>query len=238
MSRILVLALACLLPSLALAETVVPLSIGGTEVRVGIDDGYVRASEKAPAAYATAAAALPPPLRLVEAFLSEDDLKHMLTGQPLQQNYLQVQSLRDAEGVTFSEKEWQEVRPILAKQLGALDMNAIAAATEAGAGQRMGESAGVKIDVDFGDLGKPVLYGDQARSLRFVMLMPITVEVAGTPKQLLLEAAGAVIVLRGKMLYFYAYRNHQPGDDTSRVRAALDRFVDRAEALNAPAPAK
>ncbi|MCI4567536.1 hypothetical protein [Lysobacter sp. CFH 32150] len=237
MSRILILALACLLPRLVLAETVVPLSIGGTEVRLAIDDGYVRASEKAPAAHATASAALPPPLRLVEAFISEDDLKRMVTGQPLQQTYLQVQSLRDAEGVTFSENEWQELLPTIAEQLGALDMNAIATSSEAGANKRMSESAGARIDVNFGDIGKPVLYGDRARSLRFTVLMPITVQVAGTSKQLLLEAAGAVTLLRGKMLYVYAYRPHQPGDDTTRVRAALDRFVDRAETLNAE-PAK
>ena len=236
MSRMLALFLACLLPGMALAETVVPLTVGGTEVRIAVDDGYLRTSEHAPEMHAITAAALPPGNRLIEAFMSPQDAKRFLLQQKAQDIYLQVQVLRKAEAHVFSDAEWREGRPLVAQQLGALDMRAILSAQQDDAGKRMSALSGAKVDVRFGDPGKPVLYGsDQDSALRFVMLTPVTVMVNDKQEQLLLECAGAVVVLNGKLLYLYAYRNHEPGADTTIVRAALDRFVDRALVLNAAA---
>ena len=78
MFRIATALLLTLVATLAHAEQVVPLTIGGTEVRIAMQDGYLRASEKAPALFATSAAALPPALRLVDAVIAESDLKRML----------------------------------------------------------------------------------------------------------------------------------------------------------------
>lgn len=54
------LTLAFLCSGPAAAEVIVPLSIGGTEVRVAVEDGYLRTSEKLPTSHAVSAAALPP----------------------------------------------------------------------------------------------------------------------------------------------------------------------------------
>lgn len=235
--RSLFLTLACLCSGLAAAEIIVPLSIGGTEIRVAADDGYLRTSEKLPAMHAVAAAALSPGNRLVESFVSEADAKRMLLGLPRRDTFLQVQVLRNAEALDFTEADWEQGRPQIAKALGVMDLNAILANQTSASGERMSAAAGMPVSLSFGELGKPMLYGLQGPSLRFVLLLPMSVEVGGQSHQVTLEGAGAVARLSNKLVYLFAYREHAEGSDTTAVRAALDRFVDRAIALNLDLPA-
>lgn len=237
LSTSLVLALACLVPALAGAEVIVPLTTGGTEIRVATDDGYLRTSDTLPTMHAVLAAALPPGNRLVEAFLSESDAKRMVLGLPWQDTFLQVQVLRNAEALDFSAADWEQGRPAIAAALGVLDFDAIVRGrASADSDARMSTAAGMSVSLKFGELGKPLLYDSEGPSLRFVMLLPMAVEVAGQPHQVTLESAGAVVRLSNKLVYLFAYRQHVEGNDTSAVRAALDRFVDRAIALNAAGP--
>lgn len=219
----------------AFAETVVTLPVGSKDLRFAVDGGYVRASEKAPTLYRTSEAAIPPTNRLVEAFFGEQDLKHIVMGVPASQPYFQVQVLRDAEAMSFSDAEWQQVMPVIAKSMGAIDLNAAASASEAGSSKRMTEAAGLDVDVRFGDVGKPTFYGNDPKSVRFLVLIPITANVAGQATEMKLQCAGAVANVGGKLLYLYAYLQHKEGGDAGVVRAALDRFVERAQALNSGA---
>jgi len=233
MLRTLVLLSACLCSATALAETVVPLKIGETEVRFAVDDDFVRTSEKLPTTYALTAAALPPGNRLVEAFISEADAKRLVLQQPIQDAMLQVQVLRNAEALDFSAADWAQMQPAVAKSMGAVDLDAAAHALEDDANTRISAAAGAKVAVSFGAIGKPSLYVDHGPALRFVALIPLTMTANGKPEPMLLECAGAITTLKGKLVYLYAYRNHEEGEDTTMVRAALDRFVEHTLAANA-----
>lgn len=236
LSRSFLLTFAFFCSGLAAAEVVVPLTIGGTEIRVAADDGYLRTSQALPAVHAVVAAGLPAGNRLVEGFVSEADAKRLVLGLPWQDTFVQVQALRNAEPFNFSEAEWEEGRPALAEALGVIDFNALIAGQTAGADARMSAAAGFALSTAFGEVGKAVLYASQGPSLRFLILLPMTVEVAGQSQQITLESAGAVARLSDKLVYLFAYRHHVEGNDSSAVRAALDRFVDRAIALNQVAP--
>jgi hypothetical protein len=225
-----------LFATLAHAEQVVPLTIGGTEVRIAMQDGYLRASEKAPALFATSAAALPPAIRLVEAVLAEGDLKRMLTGQDMALPYLQVQAMRDAEALDFSLEEWRALRPMLAKQLGATDLDAQSQALQSGMGERMGKASGGQVEVKFGEIGKPVVYSQAGDVIRYVMRLPISGTVHGQDVHMVLDCAGAALVLNGKLLMINTYLREDGQDDGfADIRAFLDVAVERAQALNAQA---
>lgn len=236
LSRSLVMTLAFLCSGMAAAEVVVPLTIGGTDIRFATDDGYVRTSEILPTVHAVVAAGLPPGNRLVEGFVSEADAKRMVLGLPWQDTFVQVQALRNAEALDFSEADWEQGRPAIAEALGVLDFNALLASQTEGSAARMSAASGIPLSATFGEVGKPALYAVEGISLRFLMLLPMTVDVAGKSHQISLESAGAVVLLSGKLAYVFAYRNHVEGNDTSAVRDALDRFVDRAIALNPVVP--
>lgn len=229
-STVIVFALFC--SGLAAGEVITPLTIGGTQIRFATDDGYLRTSETLPTVHALVAAGLPSSNRLVEGFVSEADAKRMVLGSPFQETFVQVQALRNAEALDFSEQDWEQARPALAEALGVLDLNALLAAQAGGSNARMSAAAAVPVAASFGEVGKPALYVVEGPSLRFVMLLPITVDVAGETHQVSLESAGAVVLLSGKLVYVFAYRHHVDGNDTAAVREALDRVVDRAIAIN------
>jgi len=231
----LLLALGGLASAPAAAETVMPVKVGDARLHVGVDDDQLRISQTLPSLHGSMGASLPPTSRLVEGFISQTDAKRVLLGLPWQGTLLVVQSLRSAEPLVFSAAEWEEGRPQLVKTLRGMDLNA-AMARMAEADRRGGAKVREKSTVEFGDLGKLQVYDDSGPSVRFVVLLPMTVQVDGEARQVTLEAAGAVARLAGKVVYLYAYRHHAEGNSTQQVRAALDRFADRAIALNPDEP--
>jgi hypothetical protein len=213
-------------------ETIMSLAIGDAPFRVAVDPGYLATSDKLPTLFAVTQAALPPGNRLVEAFVAEADAERAAAGNHLQDVFLQVQTLRNAESLRFSDADWAALVPQIRATLVGLDANAIAQANEAGAARRMSDAAGASVAVRFGEVGKPAIYAEDADSLRFLMLVPVAFEVDGKPGQVTLECAGAIARVSGRLVYLYAYLPHAEGSEGARVRAALDRFVDRAIALN------
>lgn len=238
MLRNLVFALACVCPGMAWAEQVVPLTIGGTEIRVAVDDDYLRMSEKLPMGFAMESAVAPKSNRLVEGFISQSDAKLSAMGLARRETLFEVHVLRDMEGLDFTQADWQQARAAIAKSMGALDTKAIVEQGQPSANQRMSETMGRPVAVSFGAVGKPVVYGDDPASVRFVVLMSVTLSANGKSTPVQLETAGAIVRLSNKLVWIYANRRHVEGDDTTAVRAALDHFAERAIALNqAPAVA-
>ena len=221
----------------AQAAEVAPVTIGGTQVRIAVPDGYLRGSEKAPALYATSAAALPPTIRLAEMLVDEADLKRMLVGQTATDPYLQVQVVRDAEALEFSAQEWAALQPTLAAQLGATNLDAATRELQAGMGERMGAASGAAVEIKFGEVGKPQVYSQEGGVVRFAIRLPITGNVNGQPVQMVVDCAGAALVLNGKLLMLNAYLvEDQPQASMLRVRAFLADLVERTQALNAAQP--
>ena len=104
----------------------------------------------------------------------------------------------------------------------------------------MGDVLGSKVEVAFGEIGKPVVYQDSGDSVRFVILMPVAISAVGRQQRMMIECAGAALPLAGKVVFLYVYRQHGEGEDSSASRTVLDHFVERAIALNktdASAPA-
>jgi hypothetical protein len=218
----------------AQAGEAAPVTIGTTQVQIAVPDGYLRGSEKAPSLYATSAAALPPAIRLAEMLVDEADLKRMLVGQTATDPYLQVQVVRDAEALEFSAQEWAALQPTLAAQLGATNLDAATRELQAGMGERMGAASGASVEIAFGEVGKPQVYSQEGGVVRFAIRLPITGNVNGQPVQMVVDCAGAALLLNGKLLMLNAYLvEDEPQASMARVRAFLAELVERSQALNA-----
>jgi hypothetical protein len=173
---------------------------------------------------------------LVESLLAESDLKRVLVGQGMALPYLQVQAMRDAEALDFSLEEWRALQPMLAKQIGAVDLDAQTQAMQSGMGERMGKASGGPVEVKFGEIGKPVVYSQAGDVIRYAMRLPMRGAVNGQPVEMVLDCAGAALVLNGKLLMINTYLREDGQDDASAdIRAFLDTAVERAQALNAQA---
>lgn len=213
----------CTLPALAGEPAV--LTVGAKEVRVAVPEGYVRASVAAPSALAVAAAALPPSLRLVESFIAESDLKRLLIGGEARHPYLQLQVLRDAEALDFTEAEWAAMLPMMAQQLGAADLDAHVEAARAGSNARMSEAAGGAIDVELGRVGAPRIQSQDDGVLRYALRLPVAGSVNGQRVDMVLAASGSALLLGGKLVMLNGYLREQEGVDAA---AQVHGFVDAA----------
>jgi len=222
----------------AWAQQVVVIEVGGKSLSLEVPAGYIRSSVVQPKLFEIASASAPPTNRLVESFMAESDAKRVVAGIPAEQPAYQAQALRDAEALDFSDADWNALRPDIARTFGGLDIKKLADAISDGSSQRMSTAAGAPIDMHFGEVGKPDLYHDESDSIRYVMLVPVKVAVAGNERQLEMELAGAILPLAGKVVFLYAVCPHVDGEGSGKVRAALDHFVERAIALNKPEAGK
>lgn len=221
----------CALP--VRAETVVAVEVGGTQVRLGVPDGYSVLSKDAPSLFATSQAALPPPIRLVEALMSARDLKRVVIGEGAVAPYVQVQAIRDAEALDFSAEDWAALQPTLAEQLGATDLGVATQAMQAGMGERMSQASGSAVRIEYGEVGKAQVYSQQGGVVRYGIRLPVNASVNGIAVQQVLDCAGAALVIRGKLLMLNVYQREDPaGSSAGNVRAFLATMVDRAQALN------
>lgn len=205
LKRILCAVLLALVAQAVSAEDVIGLVIGDATLQTPVPAGYVRASEAMPVHFASSAAALPPALRLVEMFVAEADLKPMLLGQTPVQPYLQVQSIRDAEQVHFTTEEWTAFQPTLVQQFMGVDLDETTQDMQAGMSERMSAAAGTRIEMTYGEVGKPTIYAQHPTSMHYSLRLPITVQINGTTRTLELEGVGAVLLAGGKIVLMNAY---------------------------------
>lgn len=208
------------------------VEVGAKEIAVASPGALERVSQVAPTLFTLYQAGLPTTHRLVEAFITPDDLKRTLTGQGVEDETYQVQVMRDVERVQLTDADWQGLRPQMIRQMASLDMTKLIDRQEAAASELNTEAAGVDVDLLFGAIGKLQPYGDDAGSVRFHVLLPVSVDVAGVRHTVELQSAGAAIPLGGRLLFLYAFRRHRAGEDARVVRAALDRWVEATVAVN------
>lgn len=236
LKRILCAGRLALVAQAASAEEVIGLAIGDATLRTPLPAGYVRASEAMPVHFASAAAALPPALRLVEMFVAEADLKPMLLGHTPVQPYLQVQSIRDAEQVRFTTEEWTAFQPTLARQFMGLDLDQTTQDMQAGMSERMSAVTGNRIEVTYGEVGKPTIYAQHPTSMHYSLRLPITAQINGTTRTLELEGVGAVLLAGGKIVLINAYAPASSGQPPfAAARTMTEPFVTRMQAMN-PSP--
>jgi hypothetical protein len=223
--------LMCALP--ALAGEPATLTVGAREVRVAMPDGYVRTSVTAPTAFAVAAAGLPPSLRLVETFIAESDLKRILLGSEARHPYLQVQVLRDAEALDFTQAEWAALLPMMAQQVGATDLDAHLKAGRAETNARMSKAAGGAVEMELGRVGAPHIQSQDDGVLRYALRVPLAGSVNGQQVEIVLAASGSAMLLGGKLVMLNGYLREQEGvDAAAQVGAFLDTAIRDTRVLN------
>ncbi|GAB2509533.1 hypothetical protein [Lysobacter humi (ex Lee et al. 2017)] len=210
----------------------ITVEVGGKPIAIASPGPLERASEAAPTLFTLYQAGLPTTHRLVEAFITPGDLERTLTGQPVDDVSYQVQVMRNVEHVDLGEADWRTLRPQIIREVASLDATTLIDGQESAASQRISDAAGVAVDLAFGEIGKLQPYGDDSGSVRFHVLLPVSVEVAGVRRTIELQSAGAALPLGGRLLFLYAFRRHRAGEDARVVRAALDHWVEATVAAN------
>lgn len=229
---------ACLFSIGAAAQSTVAMTVGDATLQFPADAGYVSARNKAPMVYESMSVAIPPSLRLVDAFYTEDDIKRSVLGlgRPNQTIYA-VQVLRDAETMMISEADWTAAKPAMAKGLGDTDLNALNKQTARDSSKRLSEFSGRDIDIRLGKTQRPLIYSTEGDTIRFLMLLPFKGKSGSADVEETLVAAGAIVRLREKMIYVYLFHRREDEHTAPALQAQLDEFLPRLFKANVPADA-
>jgi hypothetical protein len=231
MLRVILVLLSTLAPLAAGAQSV-PLNIGGTTILFPVDPGEVRASTVAPEVFSFTQAALPTTNRLVESFYPAQDLRLVRSGEGVASRMVQVQVMRSVETHVFSRQEWEAGRPELARSMATIDLNALVEADQAETNRRLSQATGQDVEMRLGALEAPQVYSNTSESVRFQMVLPVQISVNDQGGKTRLAAAGAILPVRGKLLFVYVYQQMSEPGALAATRTRLDSLIRRLLALN------
>jgi hypothetical protein len=238
MLRAIVLMLALLLPAAPRAQSVEEIDVGGATLRIEMPEGYVRLGKRSPEMLEAFGRMIPPNNVLVEALLAEPDYTRTVIGLPPNEVYYQVQMLRELREAPVSAADWTQIRPTLLRELGGLQTERLMEEASAHIRGELETNSGQGARVRMGDAQtKPVVYGDDPRSVRFWMVLPVELQVGDEIRKRRIVTAAATTVLSQRLVFLYAFRSLPENEaaDTGAIRASLDAFVERAYRLDAPA---
>ncbi len=213
-----------------------PLTIGDTTIQFPVDGGYVRASTTESKYFEVVQAALPTTNRLVEVFLTPADLERMRTGGVAADTYYEVQVMREMETRPIGMDEWNEVKPQLTAGMSRLDANALLAKESAGSSERISAAAGKQVNLSFGNIAAPTIYREAPMSVEFGMTVPLRINSGGQSVGVNASVAGAIAVVRNRLLLIYAYRAVTDDASIADLHAKLDALVGQTQALNPSDP--
>ena len=225
------LSLAIALPAAAQADPVA-LTVGDATIQFPSEPGYVRVSQAEPRIFSVAQAALPPSNRLVELFESSADLARARAGGALQETYFQVQVARELESRQISVSDWNDLKPQLTAGMASADLDQAIASEASDSNARMSAATGKSVAIHYGKVGQPTIYRQTPMSVSFSMQVPIQITIGGSVQSATMAAACAMVVVRNKLIYIYAFSAATSDASMASLRASLDRTVDQTTALN------
>lgn len=236
MLRAIVLTLALLLPAVPRAQSVEEIDVGGATLRIEMPADYVRLGKRSPELLEAFGRMIPPNNVLIEALLADEDYGRTVMGLPPSEVYYQVQVLRALREAPISDADWVQVRPTLIRDLGGLRTERLMDDASAHIREELESNTGRDTRVRMGDAQtKPVVYGDDPRSVRFWMVVPVELQVGDEVRKRRIVTAAATTVVSKRLVFLYAFRS-LPEDavaDTAAIRASLDAFVERVHRLDA-----
>lgn len=238
MLRTIVLVLALLLPAVPHAQSVEEIDVGGAAVRIEVPEGYVRVGKRSPELLEAFGRLIPPNNVLVEALLAEADYGRTAIGLPPNEVYYQIQVQRSLRDVPVSAADWAQVRPTLLRELRGLQTERLMNEASAHIREELETNTGQDARVRMGDAQtKPLAYGDDPRSVRFWMVVPVELQVGDEVRKRRIVTAAATTVVSKRLVFLYAFRSLPEDEvaDLDAIRTTLDAFVDRVHRLDAPA---
>ena len=233
MLRSLLLSLVLLLPMAANAQTVVSLDIGGREVKVEVPKDYVRRSEAAPELEEAVQKMLPATNLLIDTLVAADDIPRQKIGLTTKSTTYQIQVMRSLQRVDISADDWKIGRPIMLKEMGVMDLSGVDEVQKNIDASLEGKTDGA-VKVQIGDIGKLLPYGNDADTIRFTMIVPVTIEVNGAKIERRAMVGSLIAVVSKRLVMLYAQRMIEDDEAAALqgVRTDLDAFYARVKALN------
>ena len=232
------LALLMAMPQGHAAQEDTPANVGRTLLQLPVPPGFVDASRPLPQMRLIGERMTPPSNRLLGIFISEQDLALAQGGQaPEMARYFMAQTLRQAEESRITEAEFLDVRQLVRQQQKILQTRITSQTQDhldKSARDADRSAGGDAVSLKVGDLKGMEVFDDQATSISVQVVTSYGVQAGGPTQEIPMAMGISTALLRGKLVYFYAYAVYRSPADLDWVRAVTRAWLPRAQASNPP----
>lgn len=216
----------------------IEVNISGTRILIPEPKNYSDPSSMMPAIRQFGENMTASTNRLLNFFMSDDDVKALLAqSAPQLHRYFMVQTLRAAEGVNMSEREYGMVRDQLKSQYKKLfDENAARMQSEIDmAVDRLKKDSkspqAQELSLKLGEMKVLEVIGDDS----YVSLIAKTLvqaNVNGELKQIPMVMGLTNTMVKGKILYFFAYARLNSDEDIAWIKSQTATWIPSLFAAN------
>ena len=249
MSRLLTLLMAAWLTALASMTALVPMTARAAEPGVQAPIGLKLLDLPVPAGFADALRELPqirligermtpPSNRLLAIFMSQADHDRARAGQtPSMQRYFMVQTLRQAELAVVSDADFGQVRSLLRQQYQRL-LKQAGSQTQGlldSAMREISRDAGIEsLSLKAGEVKGLEVFDERPGSISLLAATRFVAQADGRTEEVPMALAITTAVVKGKLLYFYAYAVYREPADLDWLRGVTRDWLALAAASNPP----
>lgn len=209
-----------------------------TLVQLPVPAGFADPSRELPQIRQLGERMTPASNRLLAIFMSQADINSALAGQqPAMARYFMAQTLRQTESSQISEADFAQVKTLLRQQYQSL-------LTELGpkvqneldrAAREMGRDLGQDLLVlKAGELKGLEVFDERAASISLLAATKYRVQVGDSVSEVPMAMGITTAVIRGKLVYFYAYSVFQSAADLDWVRSVTRAWLPLAASSNPP----
>ena len=242
MTRTLTLLLTCCtlwacMPAQAQVGTV-QAPIERTLVQLPVPAGFADPSRALPQMRQLGERMTPATNRLLAIFMSQADIDSALAGQqPAMSRYFMAQTLRQTESSQISEGEFDQVKTMLRQQYQSL-LSQIGPKVQDElnrAAREIGRDVGQEsLSLKAGELKGLEVFDERAASISLLAATKYQVQVGERVEEVPMAMGITTAVIKGKLVYFYAYSVFRSAADLEWVRSATREWLPLAASSNPP----
>ncbi len=223
-------------PQAQLATVSVP--IDRTLVQLPVPAGFADPTRVLPQMRQLGERMTPATNRLLAIFMAQTDIDSSLAGQqPAMSRYFMAQTLRQTETSQISEGEFGQVKTMLRQQYQSL-LKQIGPKVQGEldrAAREIGQDAGQEsLSLKTGELKGLEVFDERAGSISLLAATQYQVQVGDRVNEVPMAMGITTAVIKGKLVYFYAYSVYRGAADLEWVRSVTRDWLPLAVSSNQP----
>ena len=216
----------------------VPTPIERTLVQLPVPAGFADPSRALPQMRQLGERMTPATNRLLAIFMSQADLDSALAGvQPAMARYFMAQTLRQTESSQLSASDFDQVKTLLRQQYQSLlsELGPKVQGELDRAAREFGRDAGQDtLVLKAGELKGLEVFDERAGSISLLAATQYRVQVGERSEEIPMAMGITTAVIKGKLVYFYAYSVYRSAADLDWVRSVTLDWLPLVASSNAP----
>lgn len=210
--------------------------IGATQIAVPAPAGFVEPSRAVPPLRELGETMTPATNRMIAMFVTSDDLAKARAGKPpSMQRYFFVQTFRQTEARDLSAADFAKIKDVLRNQTQQLVGRAALAVQGqlASAVKSIGDKSGNPgLSMKVGEVKVQDLFEDSENSITVIAITKYAIQNGGKTQETPVAMSMTTALVRGKIVYFYAYSLLSSPDDIDWVRTQGRQWLPRMNQQN------